>query len=64
MDVNLRSSLEFLRRVGVEGVKGESDHILEKEIDDWVELEKKTEKLSKKAEERYLEQNCESLAAS
>lgn len=40
MEVNVRAGLEFLRRVGIEGVKGEKDTIFEQEIDEWVELEK------------------------
>jgi len=40
MDMNVRAGLEFLRRVGVEGVKGESDPIFDSGMDGWVELEK------------------------
>jgi hypothetical protein len=44
MDVNVRAGVEFLRRVGVEGVIGEKDSIFEEKIDSWEELEVVIEK--------------------
>jgi platelet-activating factor acetylhydrolase len=42
MDLNVRAGLEFLRRVGVEGVMGDSDPIFDNGhgMDGWVELER------------------------
>jgi len=40
MDLNVRAGIEFLRTVGVEGVKVEKDAIFEEKIDAWEELEK------------------------
>ena len=40
MDVNVRAGVEFLRRIGIEGVMAESDAIFEEELDIWEELEK------------------------
>ena len=60
MEVNVRGSLEFLRRIDIEGVKGEKDMIFEQEIDDWVELEKETQTVKEK-DVRYLEPSGEML---
>ena len=40
MDANVRAGIEFLRILGVEGIKAEKDTIFEDDIDLWVELEK------------------------
>ena len=40
MDVNVRAGIEFLRTLGVEGVKAEKDTIFEEEFDAWEELER------------------------
>jgi Platelet-activating factor acetylhydrolase, isoform II len=40
MDVNIRAGVEFLRTVGIEGVKAEKDTIFDDEIETWQELEK------------------------
>ena len=40
MDVNVRAGIEFLRTLGVEGVKAEKDTIFEEKLDAWEELEK------------------------
>lgn len=39
MDVNIRAGVEFLRTLGVDGVKAEKDPIFEERMDSWVELE-------------------------
>jgi len=40
MEVNVRAGVEFLRTVGVEGIKAESDPIFEEDLEVWEELEK------------------------
>lgn len=40
MNVNVRAAVEFLRTVGVDGLKAEKDVIFEERIDAWEELEK------------------------
>ena len=40
MDMNVRAGIEFLRTLGVEGVKAEKDTIFEEKFDEWEELEK------------------------
>jgi Platelet-activating factor acetylhydrolase, isoform II len=40
MDVNVRAGIEFLRTVGIEGLKAGKDGIFEEPIDAWEELEK------------------------
>jgi hypothetical protein len=40
MELNVRASLEFLRTLGIEGVKVDKDTIFEERIDAWEELEK------------------------
>lgn len=40
MDVNVRAGIEFLRTVGINGLKAEKDRIFEEPIDAWEELEK------------------------
>ena len=42
MDVNVRAGIEFLRSLGVEGVKAEKDNIFDEKLDAWEELEKDT----------------------
>jgi hypothetical protein len=42
MDVNVRAGVEFLRTLGVEGVKAEKDNIFDEKLDAWEELEKDT----------------------
>ena len=39
MDMNVRAGIEFLRTLGVEGVKAEKDSIFEEKFDAWEELE-------------------------
>jgi len=39
MDVNIRSAVEFLRMLGVDGVKAKKDPIFEERDDEWEELE-------------------------
>lgn len=39
MDVNVRAGVEFLRTVGIDGVRAEKDSIFEEQIDAWEELE-------------------------
>jgi hypothetical protein len=40
MELNVRAGLEFLRTLGIEGVKVDKDTIFEERIDAWEELEK------------------------
>ena len=39
MDVNIRGAVEFLRTLGVDGVKAKKDPIFEERVDEWEELE-------------------------
>jgi platelet-activating factor acetylhydrolase len=38
--LNVRAALEFLRRLGVEGLQAQPDGILDCETEEWIELEK------------------------
>jgi platelet-activating factor acetylhydrolase len=40
MDLNVRAGVEFLRTLGIDGVKAEKDIIFDEHIDAWEELEK------------------------
>jgi len=39
MDVNIRAAVEFLRTLGVDGVKAKKDPIFDERVDAWEELE-------------------------
>ena len=39
MDVNIRGAVEFLRTLGVDGVKAKKDPIFDERVDEWEELE-------------------------